>query len=38
VLLALERVLDHITRHDGVEWLPFADVAADFRRRVVFER
>ncbi len=36
VLLMLERVFDYIGRHSGVEWLTFADVADDFRRRVPF--
>lgn len=33
VLLMLERVFDYIAGHDGVEWLTFEEVAADFRAR-----
>lgn len=36
VLLMLERIFDYISGHDGVEWLTFEDVAADFRRRRPF--
>lgn len=36
VLLMLERVFDYISQHSGVEWLTFAEVADDFRRRVPF--
>lgn len=33
VLLALERLIDHITGHDGTEWVTFNDIADDFARR-----
>ena len=33
VLLMLERVIAHINQHDGVRWMPFKDIAADFRQR-----
>ena len=36
VLLMLERIFDYISSHDGVEFMTFADVAADFRRRSPF--
>lgn len=36
VLLMLERIFDYIDGHEGVEWLTFEDVAADFRRRSPF--
>jgi len=36
VLLMLERIFDYISGHDGVEWLTFEDVAADFRKRQPF--
>lgn len=38
VLLMLERVFDYIDGHEGVEWLTFEDVAADFRRRNPFQK
>ncbi|MDD9208261.1 polysaccharide deacetylase [Georgenia sp. 10Sc9-8] len=38
VLLMLERVFDYINQHEGVEWLTFADVASDFRRRSPFHQ
>ena len=36
VLLMLERLIEHISAHSGVEWLPFEDIAADFRARYPF--
>jgi peptidoglycan/xylan/chitin deacetylase (PgdA/CDA1 family) len=33
VLLMLERLIDHITGHEGVRWATFAETAADFRER-----
>lgn len=33
VLLMLERVFDHISQHDDVEWMTFEEVAEDFRGR-----
>ena len=32
-LLMLERLIDHINRHPGVEWLTFEVIADDFRER-----
>ncbi len=36
VLMMLERVFDYINGFDGVEWMTFADAAADFRQRQPF--
>ena len=33
VLMALERVISHINRHDGVRWVTFDEIAQDFLRR-----
>ncbi len=33
VLMALERVIAHINRHDGVRWVTFDEIAQDFLRR-----
>ena len=33
VLMALERVIAHIKRHDGVRWVAFDEIAQDFLRR-----
>ena len=32
----LERLIEHINRHDGVKWLTFDEIAEDFRRRYPF--
>lgn len=37
VLLMLERLIDYINGHDGVEWMTFVDIAADFRTRYPYE-
>lgn len=37
VLMMLERLIDYINGHDGVVWMPFEDIAADFRKRFPFE-
>ena len=37
VLLMLERVIDHINTHSGVEWVDFNTIADDFRKRFPFE-
>ena len=37
VLLMLERLIDYINGHEGVEWVTFENVAADFRRRFPFD-
>lgn len=37
VLLMLERLIDYINSHEGVVWMPFEDIAADFRKRFPFE-
>jgi peptidoglycan/xylan/chitin deacetylase (PgdA/CDA1 family) len=37
VLLMLERVIDHINKHSGVEWVDFNTIADDFRKRFPFE-
>ncbi len=36
VLLMLERLIDHISAHSGVEWAPFEVIAEDFRARYPF--
>ena len=33
VLLALERLVEHINSHDGVEWRTFDEIADDFAKR-----
>lgn len=33
VLLMLERVIEHISKHDGVSWVTISEMAEDFRRR-----
>jgi peptidoglycan/xylan/chitin deacetylase (PgdA/CDA1 family) len=33
VLLMHERMIDYINQHEGVSWLTFAEIAADFARR-----
>lgn len=37
VLLMLERFIEHVSRHPGVHWLPFEDIASDFRKRCPFQ-
>lgn len=37
VLLMLERLIDHINGHDGVEWATFEEIADDFRARYPFD-
>ncbi|MEU4003877.1 polysaccharide deacetylase [Streptomyces albidoflavus] len=32
-LLMLERFIDHVNSREGVKWVPFEEMAADFRRR-----
>ena len=32
----LERLIEHINKHSGVEWATFEDIAADFRTRYPF--
>ena len=36
VLLMLERLIEYISGHEGVEWAPFEEIAADFRKRYPF--
>jgi len=36
VLKMVERVIDHISSHDGVEWMTLEDMASDFRSRYPF--
>ena len=36
LMLALERLVDHVLRHRGVRMVTHAEMAADFRRRVPF--
>lgn len=36
VLLMLERLIEHINAHEGVKWMTFEEIAADFRRRFPF--
>jgi peptidoglycan-N-acetylglucosamine deacetylase len=37
VILMLERLIEHINRHDGVKWLTLEEMAEDFRRRYPFK-
>jgi peptidoglycan/xylan/chitin deacetylase (PgdA/CDA1 family) len=37
VLMMLERLIDYINGHEGVVWMPFEDIATDFRTRFPFE-
>ena len=37
VLLMLERLIEHINGHSGVEWMTFEQIAEDFRTRFPFE-
>ncbi|GHH02526.1 polysaccharide deacetylase family protein [Pseudodonghicola xiamenensis] len=36
VLLMLERLIEYINGHEGVEWMTFEDIATDFRARYPF--
>jgi peptidoglycan/xylan/chitin deacetylase (PgdA/CDA1 family) len=36
VLMMLERLIDHINTHSGIEWQPFETIADDFRVRFPF--
>jgi peptidoglycan-N-acetylglucosamine deacetylase len=36
VLLALERLIEYMSRHSGVEWRTFEDICGDFRKRYPF--
>ncbi|MBI1169810.1 polysaccharide deacetylase family protein [bacterium] len=36
VLLMLERLIEYISKHAGVEWATFEDIATDFRKRYPF--
>ena len=36
VLMMLERLIEYINGHDGVKWMCFEDIAADFRKRFPF--
>jgi len=36
VLLMLERLIEHISVHDGVRWVTFEEIAQDFRSRFPF--
>ncbi len=37
VLLMLERLIEHISGHEGVKWAPFEQICDDFRKRYPFE-
>jgi peptidoglycan/xylan/chitin deacetylase (PgdA/CDA1 family) len=37
VLLMLERLIQHINKHDGVKWMTFEEIAEDFRKRFPFD-
>ncbi|MBP1806289.1 biotin carboxyl carrier domain-containing protein [Rubellimicrobium aerolatum] len=37
VLLMLERLIEHINGHEGVEWMTFERIAEDFRARFPFD-
>jgi hypothetical protein len=34
VLMMLERFIEWVNTHDGIEWVPMMDIAEDFRSRV----
>jgi peptidoglycan/xylan/chitin deacetylase (PgdA/CDA1 family) len=36
VILMLERLIEYINGHDGVKWMTFEEIAADFRKRFPF--
>jgi peptidoglycan-N-acetylglucosamine deacetylase len=36
VLLMLERLIEYISGHEGVEWAPFEEIVTDFRKRYPF--
>ena len=38
VLLMIERMIDYISGHDGIEWMTFEEAADDFRRRQPLEK
>lgn len=38
VLVMIERMIDYINGHDGIEWTTFEGAADDFRRRQPFEK
>jgi hypothetical protein len=33
-----ERIIEHISRHAGVRWATFDEIADDFRQRFPFEK
>lgn len=33
VLLMQQRLIDHINKHEGVEWVTFEEMAEDFKRK-----
>ena len=37
VLLMLERLIEYMNGHEGVEWMKFEDIADDFRARYPFD-
>ena len=37
VLLMLERLIEYINGHEGVEWATFEKIAEDFRARYPFD-
>ena len=38
VLLALERLINHVSEHEHVEWMTLEEIAVDFRERMPFEQ
>ncbi|MBK5115322.1 MAG: polysaccharide deacetylase [Thermoleophilia bacterium] len=38
VLLMIERMIDYISGHNGIEWMTFEEAADDFRRRQPLEK
>jgi peptidoglycan/xylan/chitin deacetylase (PgdA/CDA1 family) len=38
VLLMLERLINHINKHDGVRWQTMEEIAKDFKKRVPFSQ
>jgi len=38
VLMMIERMIDYISGHDGIEWMTFEEAADDFRRRQPLEK
>ncbi len=35
--MMLERVIEYISGHEGVEWMPLESMAVDYRSRFLFQ-